>query len=177
MATILGIMLLSSSPFSSIPALSRALEKCGPGLDPSAREQIAIAIDAEARRAGYDPMFVQAIVEVESHCSPRARSKYGAVGLIQVMPAVGQLIASSTGMVWEGHKTLLDPVLNLRIGLAYLAALHQRFGDMPLAMAAYNLGPGRAANISPSRARQQAYVRKVVLRYQRLLEEHAMDLA
>ena len=157
----------------AVRAIAAALSECQSSLGEKQRWNIARAIEREARRHGYDPLFVQALVEVESTCKPTARSPRGALGLTQVRPATGRALALEAGMPWRGSHSLLDPGLNLRIGLLYLTQLYDQFGDMNLAMAAYNLGPVRAKSLSRDRARRMNYVRKVLARYEVLRASHA----
>jgi len=162
----------SPSPGHAVRAIAEALSKCQATLSDNQRWRIAGAIESEARRHGYDPLFVQALVEVESTCQPTARSARGALGLTQVQPATARALARDAGMPWQGAHTLLDPELNLRLGLLYLTQLYDRFGDMDLAMAAYNVGPERAAGMSRDRARRSHYVRKILARYEDLRASH-----
>ena len=155
-----------------IAMLVRALAQCGEGLSERERRQIAGAIRMESQRHGYDPLFILAMVEVESACSPTARSRDGAVGLIQVKPSVARAVAEEAGLRWRGAHTLTQPVLNLHLGMRYLAQLERRYGDPHIAVAAYNLGPRRVGRMSRAEARQVPYVRKVLAAYEDLLAQH-----
>lgn len=104
-------------------------------------EQVAETIVEEARRLDFEASLVLALIEVESQFDAFAVSPVGAVGLMQVMPATGKALAKDLGIEWRGLRTLFDPVHNLRIGLAYLDRLRERFDDLPTALAAYNRGP------------------------------------
>ncbi len=152
--------------------LYAALSTCGSSLPEEERWVIADTIVNESWRHGYDPLFVQAIVEVESTCSPNARSNAGALGLIQVKPSTARGVAERSGILWEGSEGLLRPEVNVEIGLRYLAELEERFSDPYLAVAAYNLGPSRVAQMEPHHARRSRYVRKVMNRYEGLLRAH-----
>ena len=154
---------------AAVRSIASALGKCRSSLPEKQRWRIARAIEREADRHGYDPLFVQALVEVESTCRPTARSPRGALGLTQVQPATARALAESAGLAWRGAHTLLDPELNLRLGMMYLSQLEERFGDMHLAVAAYNLGPGAVAGMTRERARRSVYVRRVLARYENLL--------
>jgi soluble lytic murein transglycosylase len=150
-----------------------ALSRCGSRLSDDQRSHIAAVIVDESNRHGYDPLFVQAIVEVESTCRPAARSQAGAVGLIQVKPSTARAVAERNGMNWEGSGALTRPAFNVQVGLQYLAQLEERFQDSYLAVAAYNLGPTRVADMPRQRARDTKYVRKVMSRYESLLARRA----
>jgi soluble lytic murein transglycosylase len=104
----------------------------------------AEAAEAAARESGVEPALLRALVAVESGGDPRARSRRGAVGLLQLMPATGEEMAARLGIPWRGEETLEDPATNLRLGAAYLRRLLDRFdGQAPFAVAAYNAGPER----------------------------------
>ncbi len=157
---------------SGIGRLYSALTDCRGSLPEEERRVIADVIVSQSNRHGYDPLFVQAIVEVESTCRPTALSSAGAVGLIQVKPSTGREVADRYGILWEGADGLLRPEVNVELGLHYLAQLEERFSDPILAIAAYNLGPNRVARMEPQLARRAPYVRKVMNRYEGLLLEY-----
>lgn len=157
-----------------VGVLFNAVSRCRPSLAENERWRIAGMIEQESRRYGYDPLFVQALVEIESRCSPTARGPRGAVGLLQLMPSTARAVAIDAGMVWHGAEALVRPVFSVQLGLRYLAQLEERFHDPYVAMAAYNLGPGKVARMSRWRARRATYVRKILARYEDLLAEHAV---
>ena len=96
-----------------------------------------------ATRAGLDPFLVAAIVREESSYYPRAVSRAGARGLMQLMPATAKPMADVRGLAFEDGGVLDNPRANLDIGTAFLAGLMKEFGDPRLAIAAYNAGPKR----------------------------------
>ncbi|MEL7603072.1 MAG: lytic transglycosylase domain-containing protein, partial [Bacillota bacterium] len=117
---------------------------------------------------GLDPDLVRAVIQTESDFRPDAQSSAGAQGLMQLMPST----ANSLGVT-----DAFDPRQNIEAGTKYLSDLVQRFGDLRLALAAYNTGPGRISglNISdPDNAAEYAkiservrgYVSKVLSRYE-----------
>ena len=167
-------LLATEKPANSVGILFVAVSRCRPSLPENERWRIAGLIDHESRRYGYDPLFVQALVEVESSCSPTARSPRGAVGLLQLKPSTARAVAIEAGMVWHGVETLLRPVFSVQLGLRYLSQLEEQFRDPFVAMAAYNLGPSKVAGMSRWRARRAVYVRKILARYEDLLAEHAV---
>ena len=105
-------------------------------------DQLAHAIVAEARRNALDPVLVMALIHVESRFNSFAVSPVGALGLMQVLPSTGEEMAAELGIAWHGSRTLFDPIKNVKIGVAYLHQLSQRYEDIPTALAAYNWGPG-----------------------------------
>ena len=153
--------------------LYRALSQCGTPLSENDRRRIADVIAVESRRHGYDPLLVFAIVQTESTCRPTARSRAGAVGLMQIKPTVARAVADAAGMRWQGAHTLTRPAVNVPLGLRYLRQLEEQLGDPYRAMAAYNLGPGRVAKMSRHQARKVRYVRRVLARYDDLRERYS----
>lgn len=111
--------------------------------------RLAEAIRTEAARFGLAPDLVLAVIEVESQFDAFAVSGAGAMGLMQILPTTGKALARRYDQPWHGPRTLFDPVANVRLGIAYLAELRNRFGQWPTALAAYNWGPsaiGRRLN-------------------------------
>jgi hypothetical protein len=114
-----------------------------------------------AERHGVDSLLVAAVVEAESGFHPEAISPKGALGLMQVMPATGQVY---------GVVDLLDPVGNLEVGTRYVRDLLETYdGDLELALAAYNAGPGNVKRFGgvPPFAETRGYVERVLDRYVR----------
>lgn len=98
-----------------------------------------------AHASGLDPALVLALIRKESLFNPTARSRVGALGLMQVMPTTGQQVSQQLQNALITESDLLKPEYNLPIGVHYLAELMQRFKNNPiLAAAAYNAGPSRA---------------------------------
>ncbi len=159
-------------PPAPLSSVFRAVSRCRPQLHARERWHIAGVIHQESQRYGYDPLFVVAMAQVESACSPRARSEDGALGLIQVKPSTARLVARGAGVRWRGAHMLAKPAINVRLGLRYLRQLERQFRDPYVAIAAYNLGPERVAGMPGHRARRTHYVRKVLSHYELLLARH-----
>lgn len=98
----------------------------------------------EAKRYGVDPYIACGLIRQESVFNPNAISRAGARGLMQVMPATGQLISKRQGNGAITAADLYNPVLNIKLGMNYLAQMLGEFGRIEYAAAAYNAGPGRA---------------------------------
>jgi soluble lytic murein transglycosylase len=97
---------------------------------------------ASAHEHGLDPNLLFAVMRVESVYNPRIVSYAGAIGLLQIMPGTGRLIAQAIGRAEFRVDELLDPATNIEFAAWYLASLLRRFdGRVPLAVAAYNGGP------------------------------------
>ncbi len=102
----------------------------------------AQAVEAAAARHGLDPNLLYAVMRVESVYNPRIVSYAGAIGLLQIMPRTGRLIAHNMGNDLFTVDDLLDPATNVEMAAWYLSSLIERFeGRLPLAIAAYNGGP------------------------------------
>ncbi|MBI3327946.1 MAG: transglycosylase SLT domain-containing protein, partial [Nitrospinae bacterium] len=90
---------------------------------------------------GLDPRFIGALVMAESGWNPRAFSRVGARGLMQLMPETGHRLAQTLGIHLPSEDQLFDPSLNLRLGIAHVRELLRRFDhQLPLAVASYNAG-------------------------------------
>lgn len=112
-----------------------------------------------AQSAGVEPALALAVASVESGFDPRAVSRTGAVGLMQLMPATAQAL---------GVKNPYDPVQNVRGGATYLRELFDRFGgDLPATLAAYNAGPGAVERYggAPPFPETQRYVARALEAY------------
>ena len=103
-----------------------------------------LTLEAEARAAGIDPLFLAALVRQESFWDPAARSVAGALGLTQVIPVTGEGIAAALGVRPFSPADLYRPAVALKFGAYYLGGQMERFGDPLLALSAYNAGPGNA---------------------------------
>jgi soluble lytic murein transglycosylase-like protein len=112
-------------------------------------------IDRYAREQGISPELVRAVIQAESAFNPRAISRKGAMGLMQLMPATAREL---------GVRNPFHPEENIRAGVTYLARLLARYGqNLELALAAYNAGPStvdRYDAVPPYRETRN-YVRKV----------------
>ncbi|HET7815346.1 MAG TPA: lytic transglycosylase domain-containing protein [Candidatus Baltobacteraceae bacterium] len=126
----------------------------GPNVIPP--PQIESLIGSNAGQYGVDPALVKAIVANESGFDANATSPTGAQGLMQLEPET----ASSLGV-----DNAYDPAQNISGGTRYIRSLLERFhGDVRLAVAAYNAGPGAVEKYGgvPPYAETQAYVRNVL---------------
>ena len=82
----------------------------------------------------------------ESELDPRAVSRSGAMGLMQLMPATARQVSRELGMSYSRSRLRDDRAYNIALGSTYLAELLETFdGDRALALAAYNAGPNRVA--------------------------------
>ena len=111
-------------------------------------------ISAMSEAHGVDPMLVRALIQVESNYQARARSRKGAMGLMQLMP--------STARVYNVRNPF-DPRANIEAGIKHLKSLIDRYGT-ELALAAYNAGEGAVAKFNgiPPYRETRNYVSRIL---------------
>ena len=125
-------------------------------------KRYATIIENTARAHGVEAALVHAVITAESGYNPRAYSKAGATGLMQLMPATAARY---------GVRNIWDPVENIQGGVRYLKDLIAMFnGNLELAVAAYNAGENaviRHGHRIPPYAETTHYVPKVLGFYRR----------
>jgi soluble lytic murein transglycosylase-like protein len=105
-------------------------------------QALAEIIVHESEKAGYDPLFVAAVIRSESMFKHGATSARGAKGLMQLMPATGKYISEREKIALSKTADLHDPATNVRLGIAYLKYLEKKFnGNRERVLLAYNWGP------------------------------------
>ena len=97
-------------------------------------------VRGHAHHYDLDPALLAAVIYQESKFRAHARSKSGAIGLMQLLPATAEGIAVHTGGTRFQLSDLYDPEINVRYGAWYLHHLMQKYGDERTALAAYNAG-------------------------------------
>ncbi len=143
---------VASEAAPDLALIDAVLAKRAPELGLTLRTQVGRAIAEEARRAGYDPLLVLALIDVESEFDEGAVSARGARGLMQIRPSTLQFIAEREGLRLSPEEVAADPALCVRLGIRYLRSLQDRFGgDLELALMAYNGGPDRIRQAVRSR--------------------------
>jgi soluble lytic murein transglycosylase-like protein len=122
------------------------------------RSTIDSIVSRNAALWRIDPALIEAVIANESSFDPNVTSSAGARGLMQLMPDT----AASLGV-----RDAYDPAENVWGGTRYLRGLLDRFGDMKLAVAAYNAGPAAVERYGgvPPYAQTQTYVRNVLSYY------------
>ncbi len=117
-----------------------------------------------------NPALVKAIITAESGCDPDAVSRKGAQGLMQLMPATSRKLKV---------ERPFDPKENIIGGVKYIKGLLASYGDLRLALAAYNAGPAavtKYAGIPPYRETIQ-YVKKVLGYYRKFKKDAELQVA
>ncbi|MBI2678958.1 MAG: lytic transglycosylase domain-containing protein [Candidatus Koribacter versatilis] len=145
------------------PASSEAAEKersetpelAAPTRKGLTAEQLDAIIDEAAAKHGVDSNLVRALIKVESNFNPRAVSRKGAMGLMQLMPSTARSLQVTNPF---------DAQQNVDGGVRHLKSLLENFnGDVTKSVAAYNAGAGAVARNHgvPPFAETQAYVRRI----------------
>ena len=173
--------------YSAILAVKRAFPQMGTAEEagvPDAWRRLYYPIEeggflrAHARQSGLDAAVLRALVRQESVFDARARSKAGAIGLMQLVPATARSLSRSVLRERYRRAFLYDPGKNVTLGAAYLKDLMDHFnGSLIFALAAYNGGPATVSRViaeNPGREEDELfeshpffetrdYVRKVLL--------------
>lgn len=125
--------------------------------------ELLALVDSIATAEGIDPFLARAVIQAESAFYAKARSRTGALGLMQLMPATAQRF---------GVVDPFDPKQNITGGVKYLKWLSDTFkGDLPLVVAAYNAGENAVIKHRgiPPFAETRAYVPRVMQLYAKRL--------
>ncbi|MEW6602944.1 MAG: lytic transglycosylase domain-containing protein [Nitrospirota bacterium] len=121
----------------------------------SPKNQYDHIINTKSYKYNIEPAIIKAVITAESNWDPRAISHKGAIGLMQLMPTTAEDMQVSNPF---------DPEENIEGGTRYLRYLLNKFnGDLDLALAAYNAGPGKVERSGgiPSIPETIKYVKKV----------------
>jgi len=122
-------------------------------------------IEKAAKVHKIDPALVKAVVAVESSFQPDAVSPKGALGLMQVIPDTAERYGITGDRKKSTGQKLLDPAINLKVGIEHLSNLMSMFGSkLELVLAAYNAGEGNVLKYAmkiPPFPETQEYVKLV----------------
>lgn len=123
------------------------------------KDEIMSMIEITSEKYGVDSKLIKALVKQESGFNPNAKSKAGALGLMQLMPSTAKGL---------GVKDPLDPQQNIEGGVKYVKSMLDRFnGNIILALAAYNAGPNAVKKYDgvPPYKETQNYVKSILKNY------------
>jgi hypothetical protein len=148
-------------PTIEIDRFEKDLSAPAPGKMGDSSQPMSEVIDAVSSRHHLDPDLINSVIHAESGFNPRAVSRKGAQGLMQLMPQT----ASRLGVV-----NAFDPGANVEGGTKYLRELLERYNfDLIKALAAYNAGPRRVEQFHgvPPYYETQAYVARIIRDFNR----------
>ena len=140
-------------------------------------ERLARVIVDESLYHDFDPLFVLAVIHVESLFDPKAVSPTGAKGLMQIVNSTFREQIKINKL--EGFR-VFNPEHNVKVGIGYLAFLGQSFKRPERLLLAYNQGPSGANAILNHGAvpteEAATYASKVLRVYKRLLKKHNVEV-
>ncbi len=142
---------------------------------PNTIMQLSDLVYSSSKQFGYDPVLLLAVIHVESVFDPNALGRYrsgnlsGAMGLMQVKFETAQDMAKLLNIELKSENDLLNPEINIAVGVAYLTHLINRFQSFKLGLLAYNQGPHTIKmTLSKNEPLSINYYRKVLNSYYKL---------
>ncbi|MGZ3744095.1 MAG: lytic transglycosylase domain-containing protein [Pseudobdellovibrionaceae bacterium] len=146
----------------------------------SSLPEITETLISESQKQELDPIFVLAVIQTESNFNTEARGTAGEIGLMQILPKTAEWIAKKYKLPWKGAKSLYNPIINIKIGVAYFAHLRNEFESRAYHyLPAYNMGPNNMRKVdrtigsisSSGRVIKRDYAMRVMKNYVNIYEQ------
>lgn len=151
--------IIKQSPQISLTNALNEAEAIQANTQSTSKSQILNVVSQISKKHGVDEKLVQALIKQESGFNPNAKSKAGAMGLMQLMPSTAKSL---------GVNNPYNIVQNVEGGVKYLKSMLDKYnGNMILALAAYNAGPGAVDKYDgvPPYKETQNYVKNILANY------------
>ena len=156
----------------ALNSLETSRRKWTPGKRDYYANRISDAILENSARYGFDPLFVAAMIHNESQFNPEAKGLVGELGVMQIRPATAKWVIKKQNFPRSYAHQLTDPVVNIRLGLAYLSYLRTQLDfNGRLYVTAYNMGTTKLNQRLEQNYRPKRYVNRVMNRYFRFYRE------
>lgn len=151
--------IINQTPQTSLNTALQEVMSAQANTTTASKSQILNVVNQVAEKHGVDEKLVQALIKQESGFNPNAKSKAGAMGLMQLMPSTAKNL---------GVQDPYNVVQNVEGGVKYLKSMLNKYnGNVILALAAYNAGPGAVDKYDgvPPYKETQNYVRNILANY------------
>ncbi len=151
--------IINQTPQTSLNTALQEIMSAQANTTTASKSQILNVVNQVAEKHGVDEKLVQALIKQESGFNPNAKSKAGAMGLMQLMPSTAKNL---------GVQDPYNVVQNVEGGVKYLKSMLNKYnGNVILALAAYNAGPGAVDKYDgvPPYKETQNYVRNILANY------------
>ncbi len=151
--------IINQTPQTSLNTALQEIMSAQANTTTASKSQILNVVNQIAEKHGVDEKLVQALIKQESGFNPNAKSKAGAMGLMQLMPSTAKNL---------GVQDPYNVVQNVEGGVKYLKSMLNKYnGNVILALAAYNAGPGAVDKYDgvPPYKETQNYVRNILANY------------
>lgn len=151
--------IINQTPQTSLNTALQEVMSAQANTTTASKSQILNVVNQVAEKHEVDEKLVQALIKQESGFNPNAKSKAGAMGLMQLMPSTAKNL---------GVQDPYNIVQNVEGGVKYLKSMLNKYnGNVILALAAYNAGPGAVDKYDgvPPYKETQNYVRNILANY------------
>jgi len=146
--------------------LRNRLSKVLPEKHKSRASKISREIIVQSQKHKINPLLVMAFIQTESSFKPDAIGPVGEIGLMQLRYRTAQYVSERYDLEFKNEKELKNPLTNIKLGVAYLAYLKEKYDEVPAHMVpAYNVGPTKLREKLNKNELPQAYAGKIVQNY------------